>query len=56
MDGRVKQVGKPNPVQHLVANAIDHAERDFCAIMRWIDMNAERTLAERRVDHPHRWT
>jgi hypothetical protein len=52
MDGRMKQVGKPDPVQHLVAHAIDDAKGDFRAILRGIDMNAERTLAERRIDDP----
>ena len=50
LDGWVKQVGKPNSIQHLVADAVDDAKGDFRAIAGRIDMDAERALAERRID------
>src|SRR5215472_11118109 len=46
---RVQQVGKADPVQHLIADPIDDAESDLGPILCWVDMNAEWASAERRI-------
>ena len=43
----LEQVCEPDPVQHLVADAVDHAEGDLGTVLGRIDMDAERPLAER---------
>jgi hypothetical protein len=37
-------------MQHLGAHAVDDGERDLGAVLRRIDVDAERALAERRVN------
>ena len=47
--GRVTQGGKPEPVEELLPDPVDHRVRDRCAVAGRIDNHAERTLPERGV-------
>jgi len=40
-------------MEHLRPNAIDHPECHFGSVLGWIDVHAERALAERRSDDAH---
>jgi len=47
----MQHVGKSDPVQHLIADSIDHAERDIGNILGRIDVHAERPFAEGRIHY-----
>jgi hypothetical protein len=48
--GRLQQIGQPDPVQHLRAQAVERGEADIRAILGRIIVEAERTRAEQHVD------
>ena len=50
---RLQKVAQADTVQHLGANAIEHGKADIGAVLRGIDVNAERPLSKRGVDDVH---
>src|ERR1700719_4665827 len=52
-DSRVKQVFQADIAVHLTPHAVGDAVDDFRAILRWIDMDPERSIAEGQVYDPH---
>ena len=48
---RREQVRDAHAAEHFRADAVGYAVDDFRAVLRWIDMGAERPLAEGRIDH-----
>ncbi len=50
---RREQIRDTDAPEHFCADAVGDAVDDFRAVLRRIDMHAERPLAERHADHPN---